>query len=168
LCSCCCACCCDAAATLLRRCSTVFVFVRAGRIHHLKSRMAQRAGADGQDQGMYARLHCPTLATHERAQTSALAGGCAACRVLVCRVLVAALQQQDGAGPRLKVMRPLPCRTSIPSMPHIDPLHAAHRSTPSPPRYGQVKAEIQALSSFGFQYLTQQYLPQKLREADWI
>jgi len=32
----------------------------------------------------------------------------------------------------------------------------------------KVKAEIQALSSFGFQYLTQQYLPQKLREGDWI
>jgi len=30
------------------------------------------------------------------------------------------------------------------------------------------KAEIQALSSFGFQYLTQFYLPQKLREGDWI
>ena len=30
------------------------------------------------------------------------------------------------------------------------------------------KAEIQALSSYGFQYLTQQFLPQKLREADWI
>lgn len=30
------------------------------------------------------------------------------------------------------------------------------------------KAEIQALSSFGFQYLTEQYLPQKLRNADWV
>ena len=30
------------------------------------------------------------------------------------------------------------------------------------------KAEIQALSSFGFQYLTEQYLPRKLREGDWI
>ena len=27
----------------------------------------------------------------------------------------------------------------------------------------KVKAEIQALSSFGFQYLSQQYLPQKLK-----
>eukprot|EP00966_Prymnesium_polylepis_P102853 2382760-Prymnesium_polylepis.1 len=26
----------------------------------------------------------------------------------------------------------------------------------------------QALSSFGFQYLTQHYLPKKLREGDWI
>jgi len=32
----------------------------------------------------------------------------------------------------------------------------------------KVKAEIQALSSFGFQYLTQTYLPRKLKEADWI
>ena len=32
----------------------------------------------------------------------------------------------------------------------------------------KVKAEIQALSSFGFQYLSQVYLPQKLKEADWI
>jgi meiotic recombination protein SPO11 len=30
------------------------------------------------------------------------------------------------------------------------------------------KAEIQALSSFGFQYLSQVYLPLKLQEADWI
>ena len=30
------------------------------------------------------------------------------------------------------------------------------------------KAEIQALSSYGFQYLTQEFLPNKLREADWI
>ena len=28
--------------------------------------------------------------------------------------------------------------------------------------------EIQALSSFGFQYLSQVYLPRKLKEADWI
>ena len=41
----------------------------------------------------------------------------------------------------------------------------ASRRSPLP---FQVKAEIQALSSFGFQYLTQQYLPQKLREGDWI
>jgi len=32
----------------------------------------------------------------------------------------------------------------------------------------KVKAEIQALSSFGFQYLSQQFLPRKLKEADWI
>ena len=32
----------------------------------------------------------------------------------------------------------------------------------------KVKAEIQALSSFGFQYLSQVYLPRKLKEADWI
>ena len=30
------------------------------------------------------------------------------------------------------------------------------------------KAEIQALSSFGFQYLTQVYLPEKLRQGDWL
>jgi len=30
------------------------------------------------------------------------------------------------------------------------------------------KAEIQALSSFGFQYITESYLPRKLREGDWI
>merc|ERR1712190_54567 len=30
------------------------------------------------------------------------------------------------------------------------------------------KAEIQALSSFGFQYLTEVYLPLKLQECDWI
>jgi meiotic recombination protein SPO11 len=29
------------------------------------------------------------------------------------------------------------------------------------------KAEIQALSNFGFQFLTEVYLPQKLRDADW-
>jgi meiotic recombination protein SPO11 len=38
--------------------------------------------------------------------------------------------------------------------------------------YAQVrtkkKAEIQALSSFGFQYVTEEYLPRKLREGDWI
>jgi meiotic recombination protein SPO11 len=32
----------------------------------------------------------------------------------------------------------------------------------------KVKAEIQSLSSFDFQYLTQNYLPRKLREGDWI
>ena len=31
----------------------------------------------------------------------------------------------------------------------------------------KVKAEIQALSSFGFQYLTKTYLPLKLQEGDW-
>lgn len=30
------------------------------------------------------------------------------------------------------------------------------------------KAEIQALSSFGFQYITEEYLPRKLQEGDWI
>lgn len=30
------------------------------------------------------------------------------------------------------------------------------------------KAEIQALSSFGFQYITERYLPRKIREGDWI
>lgn len=30
------------------------------------------------------------------------------------------------------------------------------------------KAEIQALSSFGFQYLSQVYLPMKLQEGDWV
>ena len=30
------------------------------------------------------------------------------------------------------------------------------------------KAEIQALSVYGFQYLTQTFLPQKIRDADWI
>eukprot|EP00521_Asterionellopsis_glacialis_P008176 CAMPEP_0195284510 /NCGR_PEP_ID=MMETSP0707-20130614/2687_1 /TAXON_ID=33640 /ORGANISM="Asterionellopsis glacialis, Strain CCMP134" /LENGTH=422 /DNA_ID=CAMNT_0040343865 /DNA_START=138 /DNA_END=1403 /DNA_ORIENTATION=+ len=29
------------------------------------------------------------------------------------------------------------------------------------------KAEIQALSSFGFQYITEEYLPRKLKEGDW-
>ena len=32
----------------------------------------------------------------------------------------------------------------------------------------KVKAEIQAFSSFGFQYLSQVYLPLKLQEGDWI
>jgi len=32
----------------------------------------------------------------------------------------------------------------------------------------KVKAEIQALSSFGFQYLSKVYLPRKLAEGDWI
>lgn len=31
-----------------------------------------------------------------------------------------------------------------------------------------VKAEIQALASKGFEYMTEQYLPQKLESADWI
>ena len=56
------------------------------------------------------------------------------------------------------------------------PLHKAQpppcpprRCLPSrPPACLQVKAEIQALSSFGFQYLSQQYLPLKLQEGDWI
>eukprot|EP00123_Amoebidium_parasiticum_P016491 comp23455_c0_seq1/m.39160 comp23455_c0_seq1/g.39160 ORF comp23455_c0_seq1/g.39160 comp23455_c0_seq1/m.39160 type:complete len:415 (-) comp23455_c0_seq1:121-1365(-) len=30
------------------------------------------------------------------------------------------------------------------------------------------KAEIQALTSFGFQYLTQEYLPRKMASGDWI
>jgi meiotic recombination protein SPO11 len=30
------------------------------------------------------------------------------------------------------------------------------------------KAEIQALSNFGFQYLTEVYLPEKIRHGDWI
>ena len=30
------------------------------------------------------------------------------------------------------------------------------------------KAEIQALSSFGFQYISETYLPRKLREGDWV
>ncbi|KAK9949798.1 hypothetical protein M0R45_005310 [Rubus argutus] len=30
------------------------------------------------------------------------------------------------------------------------------------------KAEIQALSNFGFQYLSEVYLPLKLQEKDWI
>ena len=30
------------------------------------------------------------------------------------------------------------------------------------------KAEIQSLSSFGFQYLTEVFLPLKLQEGDWI
>jgi meiotic recombination protein SPO11 len=30
------------------------------------------------------------------------------------------------------------------------------------------KAEIQALSSFGFQYLTEKYLPRKLLHQDWL
>ena len=30
------------------------------------------------------------------------------------------------------------------------------------------KAEIQALSTFGFKYLTEEYLPNKLREGDWV
>lgn len=32
----------------------------------------------------------------------------------------------------------------------------------------KTKAEIQALSSFGFQYITEKYLPRKLKEGDWI
>ena len=32
----------------------------------------------------------------------------------------------------------------------------------------KVKAEIQALSSFGFQYITETYLPRKIKEGDWI
>eukprot|EP00501_MAST-03F_sp_TOSAG23-6_P000127 GSMAST32.ASY1.ANO1.129.1 assembled CDS len=32
----------------------------------------------------------------------------------------------------------------------------------------KMKAEIQALSAFGFQYLTEEYLPRKIREGDWI
>lgn len=32
----------------------------------------------------------------------------------------------------------------------------------------RVKAEIQALSSLGIRYLTETYLPQKIRSGDWI
>ena len=32
----------------------------------------------------------------------------------------------------------------------------------------KTKAEIQSLSSFGFQFLTEVYLPLKLQEGDWI
>jgi len=32
----------------------------------------------------------------------------------------------------------------------------------------KVKAEIQSLSSFDFQYLTKVYLPGKLKAGDWI
>jgi meiotic recombination protein SPO11 len=30
------------------------------------------------------------------------------------------------------------------------------------------QAEIQALSSFGFQHITEEYLPRKIKEGDWI
>ena len=30
------------------------------------------------------------------------------------------------------------------------------------------KAEIQALSAFGFQYVTEEYLPRKIKEGDWL
>ena len=30
------------------------------------------------------------------------------------------------------------------------------------------KAEIQAFTSKGFQFLTESYLPRKLREGDWV
>ena len=30
------------------------------------------------------------------------------------------------------------------------------------------KAEIQALSAYGFQYLTEEYLPRKLKDGDWV
>ena len=48
-------------------------------------------------------------------------------------------------------------------------LHAA-RCVLHAARCGQTKqkAEIQALSSFGFQYLTNVYLPRKLQEGDWV
>ena len=48
------------------------------------------------------------------------------------------------------------------------------RSVPFNPLFVQIqvktkkKAEIQALSSFGFQYITEEYLPRKLKEGDWI
>jgi DNA topoisomerase VI subunit A len=32
----------------------------------------------------------------------------------------------------------------------------------------KIKAEIQALSSHGFEFLTDQYLPEKLTTGDWI
>ncbi|GAG94515.1 unnamed protein product [marine sediment metagenome] len=32
----------------------------------------------------------------------------------------------------------------------------------------KVKAEIQALSTFGFEFLTDQYIPEKLSTGDWI
>lgn len=32
----------------------------------------------------------------------------------------------------------------------------------------KVKAEIQSLSSFDFQYLTNVYLPAKIKAGDWI
>ena len=32
----------------------------------------------------------------------------------------------------------------------------------------KVKAEIQVLSSHGFEFLTDQYLPEKLTTGDWI
>ncbi|MGV9173223.1 MAG: DNA topoisomerase VI, partial [Promethearchaeia archaeon] len=32
----------------------------------------------------------------------------------------------------------------------------------------KVKAEIQALSTFGFEFLTEKYLPEKLTTGDWI
>lgn len=50
-------------------------------------------------------------------------------------------------------------------------LATARRDSAPPARLqlsSKVKAEIQALSSFGFQYLTHQYLPLKLQEGDWI
>ena len=31
-----------------------------------------------------------------------------------------------------------------------------------------VKAEIQALSTHGFEFLTEKYLPEKLTSGDWI
>jgi len=32
----------------------------------------------------------------------------------------------------------------------------------------KIKAEIQALSAHGFEFLTEQYLPEKLSTGDWI
>ena len=32
----------------------------------------------------------------------------------------------------------------------------------------KIKAEIQALSTFGFEFLTDRYLPEKLTTGDWI
>jgi meiotic recombination protein SPO11 len=32
----------------------------------------------------------------------------------------------------------------------------------------KVKAEIQSLSSYGFQFVSNVYLPRKLREGDWL
>ena len=32
----------------------------------------------------------------------------------------------------------------------------------------KTKAEIQSLSSFDFQYLTQVFLPKKIKDGDWI
>lgn len=67
----------------------------------------------------------------------------------------------------LKVTTPSPLQSSSAQEPFIQKNPKWVEELELMLRTGE-KAEIQALSSFGFQFITQEFLPRKIREGDWI